>query len=315
MKRVVVTGASGYIGGQTCIELKAHGYHVTGVDLRPLPEHLNKFVDHFIQKNISNVADQISDTEGIVHCAGTSLVGPSMKDPALYYQNNVGATARLLEILGWNGWHGRFVFSSSASVYGIPKTTPIPETSVVNPINPYGRSKAFCEQLITDSARAYQFSAVTLRYFNACGADSRGRHGQEPDATHIFARIFEAIKHNRPIEIYGNEYPTRDGTCVRDYIHVMDLAEAHRRALEKSLPPSNHIFNLGTRHGYSVLEIVNRIKDILKSDAIVEFRAPRAGDPPELIASSESFKNFFEWEPTHSDLNTIIKSLKKWYHV
>jgi UDP-glucose 4-epimerase len=200
-------------------------------------------------------------------------------------------------------------------VYGIPKTTPIPETSVVNPINPYGRSKAFCEQLITDSARAYRFSAVTLRYFNACGADSRGRHGQEPDATHIFARIFEAIKHNRPIEIYGNEYPTRDGTCVRDYIHVMDLAEAHRRALEKSLPPSNHIFNLGTRHGYSVLEIVNRIKDILKSDAIVEFRAPRAGDPPELIASSESFKNFFEWEPTHSDLNTIIKSLKKWYHV
>lgn len=316
MKKVTVTGSSGYIGGQTCIELKSHGYHVTGVDLRPLPSHLTKFVDQFINKNVSDVGDQISDTDGIVHCAGTSLVGPSISNPALYYQNNVGATAKLLEILSWNSWQGKFVFSSSASVYGHPKNIPILETTPTDPISIYGRTKLYCEQLLTDSSRAYKFSAVSLRYFNACGADFKGRHGQELGATHIFARIFESIKNNKPIEVYGNTYPTDDGTCVRDFIHVVDLAEAHRLALEKPMPIGiNHIFNLGSQRGYSVLEVVDACKKILNSNVPIEFKPSRYGDPPRLIATTSAFNEFFNWNPYYSKIDFIVKSLKTWYHV
>ena len=315
MKYVAVTGAAGYIGGQTCIELKAHGYKIVGVDLRPLPAHLQPFVDCFVNKNVSDSADIIADVDGIVHCAGTSLVGPSVTNPALYYQNNVGATSRLLEILSWNSWRGRFVFSSSASVYGNPKGLPISESQTPNPINVYGKSKLFCEEVIGDSSRAYKFSAVSLRYFNACGADLKGRHGQEPRATHIFPRIFEAVKNNQPIEIYGNDYATADGTCVRDYIHVADLATAHRLALEKSLPVGHSIYNLGTKTGYSVLEIVRETQRVLGRNNEVVFNPRRPGDPPELVANSDLFKNYFEWEPDHSKLSDIIRSLKKWYHV
>lgn len=315
MKYVAVTGAAGYIGGQTCIELKSHGYRIIGVDLRPLPDHLRSFVDHFVNKNVSDAADIIADVDGIVHCAGTSLVGPSVTNPALYYQNNVGATSRMIEVLSWNSWRGRFVFSSSAAVYGNPKTMPIGEIQAPSPINVYGKSKLYCEELIADSARAYKFSAVSLRYFNACGADLKGRHGQEPKATHIFPRIFEAVKNNQPIEIYGNDYVTDDGTCVRDYVHVVDLATAHRLALEKPLPVGHSVFNLGTKRGYSVLEIVQETQKVLGQTNEVVIKPRRLGDPAVLIANAEHFKNYFEWEPDHSNLPAIIRSLKKWYHV
>jgi len=314
-KYVAVTGASGYIGGQTCIELKTHGYQIIGIDLRPLPEHLKPFVNHFVVKNASDAADLISDVDGIVHCAGTSLVGPSSNDPALYYQNNVGATARMLEILNWNQWRGRFVFSSSAAVYGSPKSVPISENAPRWPVNVYGKSKLYCEELISDSARAYKFTAASLRYFNACGADLKGRHGQEPNATHIFARVFEAIKNGRPIEIYGDDYSTPDGTCVRDYIHVVDIARAHRLALEKSLPIGNNIFNIGTKKGHSVLDIVKETQRVLGQTAEIVVKPRRIGDPAELVSNTDFFNSYFQWSPEDSDLSTIIKSLKKWYHV
>ena len=185
MKRVVVTGAAGYIGGQTCIELKQHGYHVVGLDRRPIPEHLWKYLDLVLGCNVVDAVASYSSSDAIVHCAGTSLVGPSIADPAEYCQNNIGSTARLLRELSYFEWHGRFVFSSSAAVYGRPVRVPITELDPTVPISAYGRSKLYCEAVISDCAQAYDFSAVSLRYFNACGADLLGRHGQDAQALSI----------------------------------------------------------------------------------------------------------------------------------
>lgn len=315
MKRVVVTGAAGYIGGQTCIELKQHGYHVSGVDRRPIPDQLTKYLDLEIRCDVVDAAARCSMSDAVVHCAGTSLVGPSLQDPAEYYRNNVGSTAKLLKELAYFEWHGRLVFSSSAAVYGRPKSVPIKESDSTAPINPYGRSKLFCEELISDSARAYNFSAVCLRYFNACGADLLGRHGQEPQATHIFAQLFEAAKNNTAFNLYGDQYPTPDGTCIRDYIHVVDIARAHRLAIEKLVPQGNNIYNIGTSQGFSVKEIVNAVERQLKQSIKVKIVEPRAGDPPELVADGRRFQGYFEYEAEHSNLPTIINSLQKWYQI
>lgn len=315
MKRVVVTGAAGYIGGQTCIELKEHDYHVIGVDRRPIPEHLSKYLDLVFRCNVVDSVASYSTSDAIVHCAGTSLVGPSVTDPAEYYQNNIGSTAKLLRELSYFEWHGRFVFSSSAAVYGRPNRVPITELDPTAPINPYGRSKLYCEELISDSARAYNFSAVCLRYFNACGADLLGRHGQEPQATHIFAQLFEAAKNNTAFNLYGNQYSTPDRTCIRDYIHVVDIARAHRLAIEKLVPRGNNIYNIGTNQGFSVKEIVNAVERQLKQSIKVKIVEPRAGDPPELVADGKRFQGYFEYEAEHSNLSTIINSLQKWYRI
>ena len=315
MKHVAVTGCSGYIGGQTCIELKDHGYKVFGVDRRPLPKHLKKYVDEFLLSDVTQAGTAMADLDAVIHCAGTSLVGPSVIDPAEYYLNNVGGTARLLKDLSTVHWQGRFVFSSSAAVYGKPIRQPIYETADTDPINPYGRSKLFCEQTISDSARAYGFSAISLRYFNACGADTQGRHGQEPEATHVFAQLFESIKNKTDFNLYGNNYDTPDGTCVRDYIHVSDIAKAHRLSIEKSIPVGNSIFNIGTNHGFSVREIIQEVEKRLGQSVSVRVIEPRAGDPAELVANGNRFNGYFEFDAVNSDLPTIINSLKKWYKV
>lgn len=313
--RVAVTGAAGYIGGQTCIELKALGYHVTAVDLRPLPNHLVPFVDKFYQQNIAQAGALLCDVDGIVHCAGTSLVGPSIKDPAIYYANNVGASAQMISDLAKNQWSGRLVFSSSAAIYGDPKKMPIKERTVAKPINPYGHSKLFCENLLADSVLAYKFSAISLRYFNACSADLLGRHGQEDNATHIFAKIFDAVRNNQHLKIYGNNYPTRDGTCVRDYVHVVDIAHAHIQALKLPTTMPYCVYNLGTRQGFSVLEIVHAVEQNLGHSISIEFVEPRTGDPAELVADSSLFQTCFDWQPTNSNLPKILESLRLWYKV
>lgn len=315
MKRVVVTGAAGYIGGQTCIELKEHGYHVSGVDRRPIPDHLLPYMDLAIHCDVVDAAARCSMSDAVVHCAANSLLGPSVTDPAEYYHNNVGSTAKLLKDLKYYQWHGTFVFSSSAAVYGKLKTVPVSETQSTSPINPYGRSKLYCEELITDSARAYNFSAVCLRYFNACGADLLSRHGQEPQATHIFAQLFEAIKHRRAFKLYGNQYPTHDGTCIRDYVHVVDIARAHRHAIEKPVLLGNNIYNLGTSTGFSNKEIIRAVEYQLKTTIKVDVVDARPGDPPELVANGRRFNSYFDYEAENSKLNTIINSLQKWYRL
>ena len=238
---IIVTGVAGYIGGQVALQLKSAGHVVVGIDRRPLQKHQTGVVDNFVQ------ADFDSDTaykklldvrpEAIVHCAGTSLVGPSIANPAEYYINNVAKTLHLLEFISNAMPKTRLIFSSSAAVYGEPIMTPCHEVDPREPVSPYGESKLMVEMMLESYHRAYELDYVAFRYFNACGADIQARHGQEPGATHIIARVLESLRDNTPFTLYGTNYPTEDGTCVRDYVHVQDIADAHVSALYNNLKP------------------------------------------------------------------------------
>ena len=315
MKTICITGGAGYIGGQTAISLKEQGYNVCVVDQDPLPQQLKPFVDKFVQSRASDAVDICSDYEKIVFCAGSSLVGPSVADPGHYYWNNTGELGRFLALISKNKWQGKLVFSSSASVYGNTDLMPLNETrSQLLPMNPYGTSKLFCERVLTDSVKAYNFTAVSLRYFNVCGADLQGRHGQPITASHIFPKLFSAMRDNLPFQIRGNNYNTPDGTCVRDYIHVVDIADAHRIALENTTQVEHQIFNLGTGQGISNLQIVQSTELVLNKKINYEVIDIRLGDPGTLIADAQLFQLKHNWQPKYSQLEEIISSLSKWYH-
>ena len=314
MKKVAVTGSSGYIGGQTAIALKEQGYYVIGLDLRPAPQHLVQYFDEVYCQDVETGSTVLSTADAIVHCAGTSLVGPSILNPAEYYHNNPGKTAKLLNELHQRGWKGHFVFSSSAATYGEPiNNESLTENSLQLPINPYGNSKLHCEQIIKDSSVAYQFSATVFRYFNACGADPKARHGQEPGATHLIARVCEKALGIGPFSLYGNDYPTPDGTCIRDYIHVYDIARAHIAAIEKA-EHGFHVYNIGTNQGYSVKEIIQAVRQWTSNDIEYDVIERRIGDPARLVANGSFFQTQFNWKPLYSDIGTITQTAWNWYN-
>lgn len=313
MKKIAVTGSSGYIGGQTAIALKDRGYYVIGLDVRPAPQHLVRYFDEFHCINIDVGWNALSSADAIIHCAGTSLVGPSIADPAEYYRNNPGNTARLLKGLHLNDWHGHFVFSSTAATYGEPITNePITEITKQEPINPYGYSKLMCEQIIRDSSTAYKFNATVFRYFNACGADLEARHGQEYNDTHLISRICEKALGIGNFSLYGNDYPTPDGTCIRDYIHVQDIALAHIAAVENAEQGFN-FYNLGTNQGYSVKEIIEAINKCSGKSLIYQTVSRREGDPAILVADGQLFRKKFNWNPENSTIETITKTAWNWH--
>lgn len=314
---VMVTGASGYIGGQVAKTFQENGYRVVGVDWRDIPDRKN-----FCNVHVSRNCDEQSVTnmvktlgiEIIVNTAGSSLVGPSVQDPAPYYVNNVGSMAKFIENLHNVGWKGTFIFSSSASVYGEPVTEVIDEDHPKTPISPYGQTKWDGELLLRDSARAYGMKAIALRYFNACGADLAGAHGQEPNATHLVARICEEVLFGRELTVFGNNYPTKDGTCIRDYLHVQDIADAHLAALPIARAGELQSFNLGMGVGSSNLEVIRAFEAATGQTVNFKFGPIREGDPSTLIANTDKFKKATGWEPKHSDLDTIAKSAWLWYN-
>lgn len=317
--RVLVTGASGYIGGQTAIQLRDQGHEVYGLDIRPLPEHLIKlglFVE-FAQDNFASndaltwIANHNFDA--IIHCAGTSLVGPSMTNPQVYYANNFVRTQRLVDHLMIAKWRGRFIFSSSAATYGTPVMTPCQEIDPTEPISPYGESKLMIEWMLKSYDRAYDFDFVALRYFNACGADPQARHGQEPGATHIIARILENFKAGKDFVCNGNDYETPDGTCIRDYVHVADIADAHILSLNQLLVPRG-IYNLGTAQGASNLEVMHTAAHVLKSEFACVYGPKREGDPAVLTADPAKFVNTANWQPKYN-LTQVIEHAWAWYNV
>ena len=314
MSTVVVTGVSGYIGGQTALLLKDAGERVIGIDRRPLPPHLSGVCDRFVQEDFSSkhalsvIVQERPDA--IVHCAGTSLVGPSVKDPAVYYENNVVNTFALLEIVRRAIPRTKFVYSSSAATYGEPVMLPIHEVDPAEPVSPYGQSKLMVDMMLESYHRAYGLDYVSFRYFNACGADSKGRHGQEPGATHIIARVLEAIRDNQDFTLYGDDYPTDDGTCVRDYVHVDDIARAHSLAIYHDIPAG--VYNLGSSTGTSNQEIIDAAKRITGRSLTVTVGAQRAGDPPQLTASSAKFDMVAgAWR--HYTLDDMIRHAWNWY--
>jgi UDP-glucose 4-epimerase len=318
MNKIIVTGASGYIGGQTSIMLKDQGYEVYGIDWARLPEHLyslNLF-EGFLQFDIDSVEScqwiKTVMPDAIIHCAGTSLVGPSVLNPEEYYENNFVKTKHLLDFLRSIGWQGRFIFSSSASTYGNPIITPCCEVDPTEPISPYGESKLMIEWLLKSYQRAYGLDFVTFRYFNACGADPQARHGQAPSATHIIARILENYLAGKNFVCNGNDYETPDGTCIRDYVHVADIAQAHIMALDSTLVKSD-VYNLGTTTGASNLEVLGTANTVIDDEPLWNYGPRRDGDPALLTADASKFSNHAGWIPKYN-LTEIITHAWAWYN-
>lgn len=315
MISVMVTGACGYIGSHVCKTLQIAGYRVVGVD-RVRREHTLKYIDDFIEDDYNSVEcfAAVAKVNAVVHCAGTSLVGPSMLDPAEYYVNNVAKTANFMDVIRKCPVPPVVVFSSSAAVYGNPHLDVITEDTPWAPLSPYGQSKAMIEIMLADMSRAYHLKVMNLRYFNACGADLDGELGQAPGATHIFARLLESVRDEKLFILYGNDYPTIDGTCIRDYVHVSDLAEAHMLAIQYLMSdlPSCSI-NLGTSTGYSNMDAIRAVRDYIGPIKITA-SGRREGDPAKLVASNVLAKTYLGWSPRHSDLETIVRSAWKWYN-
>ena len=314
--KVVVTGAAGYIGGETLIKLVDAGHDVLAID-RVMPAgnlmtvpcswHTGDFAS-----DLGLDAIKLFCPDAIVHCAGTSLVGPSIANPEEYYNNNFVKTKILLDFLVRNHYKQvRFIFSSSAATYGNPVMTPVQEIDPTEPISPYGESKLMVDWMLRRYAHAYGLDYVSFRYFNACGADSQARHGQAPGATHIIARVLEALRdQSAQFVLNGTDFNTKDGTCIRDYIHVEDLADAHVLAIDRSIPPD--VYNLGTNQGYSNLQIIHSAISITKQDLEYNIGPQRSGDPTELTADAGKFTKVSGWRPQHS-LEDIVRHAWAWY--
>src|SRR5262249_53857704 len=252
--------------------------------------------------------------EAAMHFAAFAYVGESVRDPGQYYPNNLVNPLTLMECLRRAGV-GRFVFPSTCATYGIPQQVPITEDEPQKPINPYGRGKLAVEWALRDYAAAYGWGFAALRYFNAAGASPDGSIGEDHDPeTHLIPLVLQAILGRRPsIEIFGTDYPTPDGTCIRDYIHVDDLAEAHLLALEKLAPGSMLFYNVGTGRGYSVREVVRTAEEVTGKPVPVKEGPRRPGDPPVLVAASEKVRRELGGEPRYTELRPIIETAWNWH--
>jgi len=251
----------------------------------------------------------------VFHFAAYAYVGESMANPAKYYRNNVANTVNLLDVMLENGTK-HIVFSSSCATYGVPQSVPIKESTEQNPISPYGRTKLIMEQILSDYSTAYGLRYICLRYFNAAGADPSGEIGECHDPeTHLIPLVLDAAADSRKtINVFGTDYPTRDGSCIRDYIHVSDLARAHILAMKYlKNGGENCCINLGNGAGISVFEIIDAVRRITGKDICINLCDRRPGDPPELIGSAEMAKNLLGWEPHLSDVDTIIRDAWRWH--
>ena len=310
---VAVTGAAGFIGGQTMIALRAAGYKVLGIDKARLPKHLAGHVDCFMQEDYASsyALDAVYRYQplAIVHCGGTSLVGPSMKDPDTYYHNNFVKTKTLLDHVIKQRLKSKIIFSSSAAVYGEPEHLPCKESDIPNPVSPYGESKFMIEMMLRSYGRAYGLNWAAFRYFNVCGADPEARHGQRNGATHIIARVLESIRDDREFQLNGEDYDTEDGTCVRDYVHVADVAAAHVRALNTDFV--NGVYNIGINHGFSNREIIDTAERITNKKLNVTSGPRRPGDPARLQADASLIETQ-GWQ-AELGLDEMISHAWKWY--
>ncbi|MDA1000900.1 MAG: UDP-glucose 4-epimerase GalE [bacterium] len=321
MEHILVTGGAGYIGSHVCKALHRRGYvpvtfdnfttgHKWAVKWGPLEE--GDLLDQTRLLEILSTYEPIA----VMHFASCTSVGESVADPAKYYINNTAASLCLLEAMRQHGV-SRFILSSTAAVYGTPGKVPIPESSPIQPDNPYGWSKAMVEQALKDYVVAYNFSSIALRYFNAAGADPEGELGEVHDPeTHLIPLVFDAALGRRPrIEIFGEDYDTHDGTCIRDYVHVSDLAEAHVLALEGLMQKSKgfQAFNLGTGKGHTVSEVIETARRITGQDIPSAIAPRRPGDPASLVSNARLFQQEFSWKPAYPSLEDQIQSAWSWH--
>ncbi len=317
-KRILVVGGAGYIGSHFTYYAINAGFHVTVMD-NLSKGHLSALRgDDFLRADLNDqkvIMEHLSDNhyDGIFHFAASCLVGESMSDPAQDYRNNMLAPFNMLEAMRETK-HDKVVFSSSCAVYGVPRALPLKEDHPKDPISPYGRTKLAIEWMLEDYCRAYGIRSACLRYFNAAGCEPSAGLGEDhrPE-THLIPNVVRyALKLDDSLVIFGNDYPTPDGTCIRDYIHVMDLAEAHLRAFDKLEESPLIRLNLGTGAGFSNLEIVNAVERVAGEELRPEIGPRRAGDPPELVADSSEAFRFLGWRPERSQLDAIISEVWQW---
>ena len=317
--KILVTGGAGYIGSHTVKLLGEQNHEILVVDNLSTGHKQSvlygklSILDLKDGKKITRILREFKP-DVVIHFAAYINVLESVQKPDVYYVNNFCSTLTLLKSMVKAGIQ-KIIFSSSASVYGIPEVIPIPESHPLNPINPYGRSKAFCELLLKEFEVAYGIRYVSLRYFNAAGADPEGRIGESHNPeTHLIPLILKAAKGERKsVEIFGTDYRTPDGTCIRDFIHVDDLAEAHRLALLHLIDGGKSCtFNCGYGHGYSVREVINIVKKVTGKYLKVEEKEKRPGDPDILVADSSKIKEVLNWQPKFGDLEYIVKTAWNW---
>ncbi|MGR3494739.1 UDP-glucose 4-epimerase GalE [Citreimonas sp.] len=318
-KPVLVTGGAGYIGSHTCKALAQAGYTPITYDslcrgnawaARYGPLEVGDLLDGERLRDVIRKHAPI----GVIHFAAFSYVGESMQDPLLYYRNNVGGTATLLRAMQAEGV-SRFVFSSTCATYGTPERIPIDEDCPQRPINPYGQSKLMVEQMMKDCAQAGQLDAIALRYFNAAGADADAEIGEAHDPeTHLIPLALGAAKGTLPpLTVFGDDHDTPDGTCIRDYIHVTDLACAHVKALDQTgNAPGFTALNLGTGTGASIREVIEMTRAVTGRDVPHSYGPSRAGDPAALVADPSRAAATLDWTPTHSDLRNILQTAWAW---
>ena len=317
--RILVTGGAGYIGSHTVKLLLARGHDVTVFDNLSAGHRAAVPADRLVVGDLRDIdhLDQlmlVNRVEAVVHFAALASVGESVTNPAKYYTNNLLYSLNLLDRVRKLGI-GRFVFSSTCATYGTPQAVPITEDEKQLPINPYGNTKLAFERALADYAAAYPFGFCALRYFNAAGASPDGTIGEDHDPeTHLIPLVFQAATGKRPhVEVFGTDYPTPDGTCVRDYIHVDDLAEAHALALERIAPGSKLAYNVGIGRGFSVREVIRTVEEVTGKAVPVKEAPRRAGDPAELVADATKIRRELGWTPKYTDLRSILETAWKWH--
>ncbi|MEL6160356.1 MAG: UDP-glucose 4-epimerase GalE [Cyanobacteria bacterium J06627_32] len=321
--KVLVTGGAGYIGSHAVLALVDKGYDVVVLD--NLVYGHRDIVETVL--DVELVVGELGDVallqdlfsrhqfDAVMHFAAYAYVGESMSDPGKYYRNNVSGTLTLLEAMASSNIH-KIVFSSTCATYGIPETTPILESAPQNPINPYGFTKLVVERILKDFDRAHQIKSVVFRYFNAAGADPAGRLGEDhaPETHLIPLVLMTALGKRDAISIFGTDYPTPDGTCIRDYIHVSDLASAHVLGLEYLLKGGDsNIFNLGNEQGFSVKTVIDTAKEVTGRPITVIEDDRRPGDPPILVGSAAKASEILGWQPAHGELSEIVKHAWQWH--
>ena len=321
MTRILVTGGAGYVGSVSVEALLAAGHDVIVLDdattghPAAVPDgaafHQGSYTDQAAVAGLL-AAERI---EAILHCAARSLVGESGRDPAKYYRDNVAGGVALLEAARTTGVE-RIVFSSTAAVYGVPDATPIPEDAVLRPINPYGETKRTFEGALRWYGAAYGLRSVSLRYFNVAGATEALGEDHDPE-THLIPNVLRAAEGVAPLTLFGDDYPTADGTCIRDYIHVADLADAHLAGLDATAPGDPRtadplVCNLGTAGGFSVREVLDAAERVVGQPIPFTMGGRRPGDPPILVASNERARSVLGWEARRPGLDEIVASAWGW---
>jgi len=317
--KLLLVGGAGYVGSATLGVLRARGHDCAVLDdlskgHRAAVGDAELFEGSFADAGF--VGSVLTDRrfDAVLHFGALSLVGESVENPALYWTTNVGGGLALLEAMRRRGMR-RIVFSSTAAVYGNPVADVITEDHPTHPINPYGRTKLAFEQAIGDYCAAHGFAGVCLRYFNAAGADPEGAWGEDHDPeTHLIPNVLAAaVDPSKTLSIFGDDYDTRDGTCARDYVHVLDLADAHALALEKMTEGEFLVCNLGSSHGATVREVVDTARRVTGIDIPAKIAPRRSGDPPTLVASSRRAKDLLGWRPHYDRIETILQHAWAWH--